>query len=84
MLTIMTIDDTHLDTRAARRENRRRSAGARRMIDTSVPSPCVQICQIDKATASCTGCKRTLDEIRDWMILTAEEKLSVLDALASR
>jgi predicted Fe-S protein YdhL (DUF1289 family) len=54
------------------------------MIDTSVPSPCVQICQIDKATASCTGCKRTLDEIRDWMILTAEEKLSVLDALASR
>jgi predicted Fe-S protein YdhL (DUF1289 family) len=54
------------------------------MIDTSVPSPCVSVCQIDKASASCSGCKRTLDEIRDWMIMTAEEKRSVLRALADR
>ena len=54
------------------------------MIDTSVPSPCVSVCQIDKTSASCTGCKRTLDEIRDWMIMTADEKLTVLRALEDR
>lgn len=67
-----------------RRRNRRRGDGVRRMIDTTVPSPCIQICQIDKAKAQCTGCKRTLDEIRDWMIMTADEKQSVLNALDSR
>ena len=79
----MTVDDTQFNQRA-RRSNGRRGAGARRMIDTSVPSPCISVCQIDKASASCTGCKRTLDEIRDWMIMTAEEKLSVLRALDDR
>ena len=54
------------------------------MIDTTVPSPCVQICQIDKARNQCTGCKRTIDEIRDWMIMTADEKRSVLAALDER
>ena len=79
----MTIDDTPFN-QPARRTNGRRGAGARRMIDTSVPSPCISICQIDKASASCTGCKRTLDEIRDWMIMTADEKLSVICALDER
>ena len=46
-----------------RRTNRRRGAGARRMIDTTVPSPCVQICQIDKARNQCTGCKLSLIHI---------------------
>lgn len=67
-----------------RRTNRRRGAGARRMIDTTVSSPCVQICHIDKARDQCTGCKRTIDEIRDWMIMTADEKRSVLAALDDR
>ena len=67
-----------------RRANRRRGAGARRMIDTTVPSPCIQICQIDKDRNQCTGCKRTIDEIRDWMIMTADEKRSVLAALDDR
>ena len=70
--------------RSDRRTNRRRGAGARRMIDTTVPSPCIQICQIDKARNQCTGCKRTIDEIRDWMIMTADEKLSVIRALDDR
>ena len=80
----MTVDDTMFDAPANRRTNRRRSAGARRTMDTSVPSPCVQICHIDKASASCSGCKRTLDEIRDWIVMSAEEKLTVLDALQTR
>ena len=79
----MTVDDT-IEGRSQRRTNSRRGSGARRMIDTSVPSPCVSVCQIDKSSASCSGCKRTLDEIRDWMIMTADEKLSVLRALEDR
>ena len=71
-------------TARERRANRRRGADARREPDTTVPSPCKQVCAIDKIDASCTGCKRTLDEIRDWMIMTADEKRAVWAALESR
>jgi len=58
-----------------------RRARAPRQIDTSVPSPCKSLCQIDKADQTCLGCQRTLDEIRDWMIMTAEEKRAVWERL---
>jgi len=48
-----------------------------------VPSPGVAICQMDEANRHCIGCGRTLDEIRDWMIMTAEEKRGVLARLAA-
>lgn len=70
-------------TREQRRERRRRRRAAR-VFDTSVPSPCVSICQIDSANDQCIGCQRTLDEIRDWPILTAEEKRAVLALLPDR
>ncbi len=62
---------------------RRRSRG-RRTIDHSVPSPCIAVCTIDDANGQCLGCRRTIDEIRDWPILSREEKLAVLDLLAER
>ena len=62
---------------------RRRSRG-RRVIDHSVPSPCIAVCTIDDASGQCLGCQRTIDEIRDWPILSREEKLAVLDLLAER
>ena len=68
--------------RWARRQRRREARGRR--IDDTIPSPCVQICQVNSASTHCIGCLRTLDEIRDWPIMTAEEKLAVLDALAQR
>jgi predicted Fe-S protein YdhL (DUF1289 family) len=68
--------------RARRRAARRAALG--RKIDTSVPSPCIAVCQIDDATGQCLGCHRTIDEIRDWIIMTAEEKRVVLDKLAAR
>ena len=74
-------DDTSLD-RAARRERRRRAR--QRGFDNSVPSPCISVCQIDDATGLCIGCRRNLDEIRDWPIFTAEEKRAVLADLKSR
>ena len=50
-------------------------------LDTSVPSPCKLLCQIDKTDETCMGCRRTLDEIRNWMIMTKEEKQAVWDRL---
>lgn len=70
-------------TREQRRERRRRRR-AERVFDSSVPSPCISVCQIDHATGLCIGCRRSLDEIRDWPILTAEEKRALLARLAER
>ncbi|WP_322096758.1 DUF1289 domain-containing protein [Pelagibius sp.] len=68
--------------RAARRARRRERA--RRVLDTSVPSPCITVCQIDPKSDTCIGCARTIDEIRDWPILSAEEKRAVLALLPER
>ncbi len=32
----------------------------------AVPSPCINVCQIDIDTGFCQGCWRTLDEIACW------------------
>ncbi|MEM7206375.1 MAG: DUF1289 domain-containing protein [Pseudomonadota bacterium] len=64
-----------------RRQNRRGSR--RKEIDHSVPSPCVKVCMF-KGTPFCDGCFRTLDEIREWMIMSREEKLAVLDRIEQR
>ena len=68
--------------RSQRRERRRNRA--RPVIDHSVPSPCISVCTIDDLNGQCLGCRRTIDEIRDWPILSREEKLSLLDILAQR
>jgi predicted Fe-S protein YdhL (DUF1289 family) len=31
-----------------------------------VPSPCINICQMDQASGLCQGCMRTIDEIVKW------------------
>jgi|GEM_PF-3694096 len=36
-------------------------------------SPCVGICTLD-ANDRCVGCRRTLQQIRDWSILPARER----------
>ena len=65
--------------RRRRREERRRL-----LFDSSVPSPCVSVCQMEDATGFCLGCRRTIDEIRDWIISTPEERQKILDALSAR
>jgi predicted Fe-S protein YdhL (DUF1289 family) len=62
----------------------RRRARPQRVFDTSVPSPCIAVCQVDPGSDLCIGCRRHIDEIRDWPIMTAEQKLAVLAALAAR
>jgi hypothetical protein len=44
-----------------------------------VPSPCVLICRIEDG--ECVGCKRTIDEIRDWIIMSEYEQKKLLREL---
>lgn len=67
-----------------RDERGRRRARPQRVFDSSVPSPCIAVCQVDPASDLCIGCRRHIDEIRDWPIMTAEQKLAVLAALPAR
>ncbi len=66
-----------------RRRNRRRGAPQDRL-DRSIASPCVSHCQLDDRIGLCAGCYRDIDEIRDWPIMTAQEKLVVLARVAER
>lgn len=79
-------DEPAKETNAAgpREERARRRARPQRVYDTSVPSPCIAVCQVDPATDLCIGCRRHIDEIREWPIMTAEQKRAVLAALPSR
>lgn len=45
----------------------------------NLKSPCVQQCEVEDYT--CLGCGRTLDEIRDWSLMTDDEKLKVKERL---
>jgi uncharacterized protein len=74
-------------TGASEREElrrQRREARRRMLFDTSVPSPCVSVCRLDDATGYCLGCRRTIDEIRDWIIMTPAQKQAVLARIAER
>ena len=48
------------------------------------PSPCDGTCRIDPAAGWCLGCKRTINEIADWPILSAPDKRAVLERIARR
>ena len=72
------------DPQDQQQERARRRARPQRVFDSSVPSPCIAVCQVDPASNLCIGCRRHVDEIRDWPIMTAEQKLAVLAALAAR
>ena len=43
-----------------------RRATAARALAAHVPSPCISVCRMDAASALCTGCLRTIDEIAGW------------------
>lgn len=49
-----------------------------------MPSPCVNVCQMDPKTGLCLGCLRTIDEIAGWMDYSVTEKLEVLERLDER
>ncbi len=44
-----------------------------------IESPCVKICKLVERV--CVGCGRTQDEIRDWVIMTDEERQTIMARL---
>ena len=75
-------DLSDIEAKQRRREERR--ALRLRALAEGPPSPCISVCQIDDTTGLCLGCRRTIDEIRDWIIMPKEERETLLEALAQR
>ena len=54
--------------------------GRRKRMDwDSIESPCVKICTLENGV--CIGCGRTQDEIREWVILSNEERNIIMKRL---
>ena len=51
---------------------------------TAPASPCTRVCRIDARSGWCLGCRRTLAEIAEWPVMTAERQRALLSALARR
>ena len=49
-----------------------------------VPSPCISVCKMDRATGWCEGCLRTIDEIAGWSRMDDDAKRTVWSELAER
>ncbi len=47
-------------------------------------TPCVNICEIDRASGLCRGCGRTVAEIASWSSLTSAERRRIMSELADR
>lgn len=43
-----------------------------------VPSPCVDDCRLDATGETCSGCRRTMDEISAWSTMTPVQHAAVL------
>ena len=65
-------------------DRERRRAERLRLLASGPPSPCIAVCRLDEATGYCEGCWRTIDEIRDWIIMLPDERQAVLQRLAER
>jgi len=65
-------------------DRERRRTERRRQLASGPPSPCSSICRMDDATGYCIGCLRTIDEIRDWIIMMPAEREAVLKQLDQR
>jgi predicted Fe-S protein YdhL (DUF1289 family) len=74
-----------IDRDAARAQARElRRMERRRLLASGPPTPCVSVCQMDPMTGYCVGCLRTIDEIRDWIISTPDERHKILAKLPGR
>jgi hypothetical protein len=76
------MDDAAATRRLLDRERRR--AERRRLLAGGPASPCVAVCRLDERTGFCAGCFRTIDEIRDWIIMMPEQRQAVLERLDER
>jgi len=49
-----------------------------------LPSPCINICQIDAASGLCLGCFRSIDEITRWAQADEASQRAILAAIEQR
>ncbi|MGE0849030.1 MAG: DUF1289 domain-containing protein [Hyphomicrobiaceae bacterium] len=49
-----------------------------------IQSPCVKVCVMDEASGLCLGCRRSLDEIAGWAIMTEAERRRIMRELPAR
>jgi predicted Fe-S protein YdhL (DUF1289 family) len=47
-------------------------------------SPCVKICTYEPSIRMCSGCGRTLEEVRGWFTMTDEQRRAVMAELPER
>lgn len=49
-----------------------------------IESPCVKLCVVHPEAGICTGCHRSLDEIRDWSLLSPDMRREIMAVLPDR
>lgn len=49
-----------------------------------IASPCIGVCAMNETTGLCEGCYRSIEEIREWWDMTADERNSVMNQLDQR
>jgi len=48
------------------------------------PSPCCGICGLNSARTRCVGCRRSLDEIANWLVFDLKQKEEICEQLSDR
>jgi predicted Fe-S protein YdhL (DUF1289 family) len=51
---------------------------------TTTPSPCINVCRIDRRSGWCEGCRRTVDEITRWPLASEAERAAIVAELPAR
>lgn len=52
--------------------------------ETKIETPCARVCAVHPTLRLCVGCGRSLDEIAEWTILTAQERDRIMALLPQR
>ena len=50
----------------------------------AIASPCINVCSIDPDDGFCEGCRRTLDEIARWTVMTPAHRERIMAELKAR
>jgi len=50
----------------------------------TIESPCVNICEVDRAQRRCRGCGRTLEEIGNWVRYSPTQRARIMAELPTR
>jgi uncharacterized protein len=51
---------------------------------TDIPSPCIDVCDVDSSGKYCIGCGRSMDEIASWLSASDDERRAIMQELPER